>query len=187
MLNTLGQLHPLAVQFPLALLPTGSVFLLFSRLASSGRTRARLRSAASWTLGFGVLSLGPALLTGWAAYQTVAHDAQSHAAMTLHRNWGLATAIAFLVMAFLAWRARKAGWSRVWPFICTLVAGLALLIGTGYRGGELVFRFGLGVRSLPIHDKEQQGPHEPQANSEDWLRLKTIPKPQRHEDIPHKH
>jgi uncharacterized membrane protein len=187
MLPFLGQLHPIAIHFPLALLTTAVVFLLGSRLVHPGRTRDELIAAGYWTFWMGVLSLGPALVTGWAAYRTVAHDAPSHAAMTLHRNWGLATGVAFIGLAVLVWKVRRKAKPLSWVFALSLLGGLALLLETGYRGGELVFRHGLGVRSLPAHDKEGQGPHEHQDAPQERMRLETVPKTPHHDATPHKH
>ena len=187
MLPILGQLHPVVVHFPLALLTSGVVFLLGSRLVHPGRIRDELSTAGYWTFWTGVLSLGPALLTGWTAYRTVVHDAPSHAAMTLHRNWGLATGVVFTGLAFQVWQSRRRAKPSSWFFALALLGGLALLLGTGYRGGELVFRYGLGVKSLPAHDKEGQGPHEHGVAPQDWMHLETVPKPPRHDATPHKH
>jgi hypothetical protein len=107
--------------------------------------------------------------------------------MTLHRNWGLATGVAFIGLVFLVWKARRKAKPLSWLFALALLGGLALLLGTGYRGGELVFRYGLGVRSLPAHDKEGQGPHEHGDPPQDWMHLETVPKPSHHDATPHKH
>jgi len=200
MLEALGHLHPILIHFPLALLISGGLFSLGSRLARQEGIRNAFQVAGAWNFRLGVLSLLPALLTGWAGYQTVAHDAPSHAAMTLHRNWALATGVVFLGLAFLAWRERAKGWPGGWLSGSFLLAGLALLGITGFLGGNLVFRHGLGVQSLPASEGEghahgnEDHPHvkvqermdaTPPAPSE--TPAKTAPKPHSHDGTPHKH
>jgi hypothetical protein len=47
---------------------------------------------ANWSLWSGCLFAIATAIAGWLAYNSVAHDSASHAAMTLHRNWALPTA-----------------------------------------------------------------------------------------------
>jgi len=199
MLEAIGHLHPIVIHFPLALLLSGGLFSLASRLIRHEETRNAFQVAGAWNFRIGVLSLLPALLTGWAAYQTVAHDAPSHAAMTLHRNWALATGVVFLGVA--AWRDRGKDWPSGWLTWIGLVLGLVLLGVTGYLGGNLVYRHGLGVQSLPAsegkahsHDSEGHGHgdaehdrQEPKAPLPDDPAGKTPPKPHPHDGTPHKH
>jgi hypothetical protein len=89
------------------------------------------------------------VIAGWFAYNSVAHDATSHAAMTLHRNWAVPTALLFLVLAISSINlARK----RIMPsfkFLSVSVIAAVLLMVTGWLGAEAVYRYGLGVMSLP--------------------------------------
>jgi len=200
MLEALGRLHPIAIHFPLALLISGGALSLCARLVRREDTQNALQAAAIWNFWIGAMSLGPALLTGWAAYQTVAHDAPSHAAMTLHRNWALATSGVFIVLAAFAWRGRDKRWPSGWLMGSVLLVGLSLLVSTGFRGGELVFRHGLGVQSLPAPEGEGQvhgseghrhGDGQEQDAPKPTLQgdapAKTTPKPPHHDAAPHKH
>ena len=200
MLEAIGRLHPLFIHFPLALLISGGLFSLGSRLIRHEATRNAFQVAGTWNFRLGVLSLLPALLTGWAAYQTVAHDAPSHAAMTLHRNWALATGALFLGLAALAWRERGKGWPSGWLVWSALITSLALLGITGLLGGNLVYRHGLGVQSLPVsegdgHAHGSEGhPHgagqdrkESQPAVPGETPAKTAPKPHPHDGTPHQH
>ncbi len=67
-------------------------------------------------------------------------------AMTDHKNWAFTTATVFLLAAILFFV--KAGWRQSVVGIL-LVASGALVGVTGFKGGELVYRYGLGVMSLP--------------------------------------
>lgn len=200
MLETIGHLHPVFIHFPLALLLSGGLFTIGSRLIRRESIRNAFQIVGAWNFRLGALALVPALLTGWAAYQTVAHDAPSHAAMTIHRNWALATGAVFLGLVLLAWRGRDKGWPGGWLSGFLLLAGLALLGITGFLGGNLVYRHGLGVQALPISESDghahgREGhPHgegqertdaKPLPPSE--MPAKTAPKPHPHDGTPHKH
>jgi len=200
MIEALGHLHPVLIHFPLALLISGGLFSLGSRLIRQDGTRNAFRAVGLWNFRLGALALVPALLTGWAAYQTVAHDAPSHAAMTIHRNWAVATGAVFLGLVLLAWRERDRNWPGGWLSGFLLLAGLALLGITGFLGGNLVYRHGLGVQSLPVSEGEghlhgsEGHPHgeaqertdaKPPPQSE--RPTKTPPKPHPHDGTPHKH
>jgi uncharacterized membrane protein len=60
-------------------------------------------------------------------------------------KWALFTTVALLLLA--VWRgAGSAQNSRPsWLFILLLLAATGALIETGYRGGQNVYRFGVGV------------------------------------------
>lgn len=200
MLEAFGHFHPVFIHFPLGLLLAGGLFSLGSRLVRHEGTRNAFQAAGTWNFRLGTLALVPALLTGWAAYQTVAHDAPSHAAMTLHRNWALATGTVFLGLAALAWRERGKGWPSGWLVGSVLLTGLALLGITGFLGGNLVYRFGLGVQSLPASEGDgpahgsEGHPHGEGPDGKDSkppvpdeTPTNTTPKPHPHDGTPHKH
>ena len=96
----------------------------------------------------GIIVIGT-VLAGLQAYNTVKHDSASHLAMTDHRNWALLTAAAMVLVALWSlWRTYKQK-SIAITFIVVLFIVQGLLLSTAWRGAELVFRYGLGVMSLP--------------------------------------
>ena len=79
-----------------------------------------------------------------------------------HRNWALATAGFFWVLTL--WSARNSRWKHPLKksFITSIVIASVLLMTTGWKGGELVSRYGLGVMSLPQAAEESPGnSHDP--------------------------
>lgn len=95
------------------------------------------------------------VVTGWYAYNTVAHDEPSHLAMTDHRNWALATAGLFLfatVWSILRYRVGKEASALL---LALLLVAITALGGTAWRGGEVVYSYGLGVMSLPNRDEHE--------------------------------
>lgn len=192
MLEFLGHFHPIAVHFPLALLIVGGMFSLSARLVRQGEIRNALQAAGAWNFSLGVLSLVPAVLTGWAAYQTVAHDAPSHAAMTFHRNWALAAFAVCVGVALMAWRKRGRSWPSSWVAWAGLLLGLGLIGVTGFLGGKLVYRYGLGVQSLPLPERDGHphsggGHHGEPMSSEEVTPPHPADSPAKGSSTPHSH
>ncbi|MCF6356007.1 MAG: DUF2231 domain-containing protein [Candidatus Polarisedimenticolaceae bacterium] len=145
-------LHPVFVHFTVALLSVSTglfivLHLLGSRLPEN--LRQQLRTVARWNLWLGAGITVITVAAGFYAYNTVAHDAPSHAAMTDHRNWALATAPLFIGIALWSmvsvWKGKQLGGR----FVVALLIAQILLLSTAWRGGEVVYRYGLGVISLP--------------------------------------
>lgn len=167
-------LHPIFVHFVVGLLFTSAAALAVSAFRpAEARWRTMLQAAGDWMLFLGLLAALGAVIAGFDAYYSVDHDGPSHAAMTTHRNWALATAAVFAGLGAWRWLRRQKRPGAVFG-----LAGLgaaALLTVTAWWGGELVFRYGLGVKSLPAatgegHDHDHgdgdHGPGEAVAGSE---------------------
>ena len=89
------------------------------------------------------------IAAGWYAYYTINHDTPSHLAMTEHRNWAMATFAVFLGIAAWEYYLQRHGKSKGWLFTGLMVIAVSLLMSTAWHGGELVYRYGLGVMSMP--------------------------------------
>jgi uncharacterized membrane protein len=161
--------HPVFVHYTVALLSLSVVlYVVIGFMASPLRDQWLV--VARWCLWFGTGFTLLTVLTGVYAYNTVEHDTPSHLAMTEHRNLALITAAAFLFLGgFSAWRAREGQTPRP-VFVIALVAAGGLLLSTAWHGGELVYRHGLGVMSLPeiggeghAHDHGDDHSHDPDA------------------------
>lgn len=145
-------LHPVFVHFTVALLSVSTGLFILLQLFGSQlpeNLRHQLKTVARWNLWLGAAITVITVAAGFYAYNTVAHDAPSHAAMTDHRNWALATAPLFIGIALWSmmcvWREKQLGGL----FIAALLIAQILLLSTAWRGGEVVYRYGLGVMSLP--------------------------------------
>jgi uncharacterized membrane protein len=112
---------------------------------------------ANWSLWSGCLITVGTVTAGWLAYNSVAHDSASHEAMTLHRNWAIPTAITFLFAGL--WTILLAKKNRRPGFLFLTYSGLAglVLMVTSWLGAEAVFRYGLGVKSLPKVEAGEDG------------------------------
>jgi uncharacterized membrane protein len=191
MIEILPNWHPVFVHFTIALLSMAVVFyLLKAVLPANNEYQTALRTLAKTNLligtGFAVITA----IAGWLAYNSVAHDTPSHLAMTTHRNWALITLAVFIVLALWSlWQKQK---TKIFFLFILLIAG-GLLAITGRLGAEAVYRYGLGVQSIPKSSAE--GHAHQHAEGKGHKKMVTEPisaKPQSevqtsHDKTPHEH
>lgn len=149
MFQILPNWHPIFVHFSVALLTIAAALHLASHFVSKPDLATQWTIVARWNLWIGI---GVTLLTvaaGWYAYYTVDHDTPSHAAMTVHRNWAMVTLALLLGIAAWEYYLYRHAKGKGWLFTGLLIVAAALLMSTAWRGGELVYRYGLGVMALP--------------------------------------
>ena len=150
--------HPILVHFTIALMGTSFVtYLLGLLLTRCQRWQTEAFIVSRWCLWLAALATIATVIAGFHAYFTVAHDTPSHQVMTVHRNWGIATAIVIWLMAICSLikccREKKPGVS----FASGLLVAFILVMITGWYGAELVYRYGLGVKSLPTPSAHGSG------------------------------
>lgn len=163
-------IHPVLVHFAFALSVSASLAYIVSALPLAGRFRDTLRPAADWMLAFGAVAILATVAAGFQAYYSVAHDGPSHAAMTTHRNWAVPTSLFILSLAGWRYATRKTAPRGI--FIALMALGALSLSVTAWWGGNLVFKYGLGVQSLPAvtgdghdHDHGDGGHSAPAASN----------------------
>jgi uncharacterized membrane protein len=139
--------HPIVVHFPLALIVTATLLLLAARLLRQERYAATFATVGTWNLCLGAVAALFAIATGLAAVLHLNVGAAAHQAISLHLRWGIFTTLVLVLLA--VWRgAGCAQESRPsWLFLMLLLAATAALIVTGYRGGQNVYRYGVGVEA----------------------------------------
>ncbi len=149
--------HPLLVHFTIALLLTSAALFVGGVAFARRPLGAAMTLAARWNLVLGVAATFATLATGWQAYNVVRHDEPSHANMVVHMRWAFGAAALFSAGAVVAWldRRRPAGASVL--LLAFLLTGSGALAVTGWLGGENVYRYGLGVLSLPKGEGEPSG------------------------------
>lgn len=152
MIEILPNPHPIFVHFTVGLLLVAVLFHIVVRIDPARASQWLV--VGRWNLWLGVAITAGTLLTGLHAYNTGAHDAASHAAMTDHRNWAAATSLLFLCLAAWSLLRARAGKATGTPFVAALLVASLILGSTAWRGGELVYRYGLGVRSLPAAETD---------------------------------
>lgn len=153
--------HPAFVHFTIALLSISTFFYV----AGIVLKKENLLIVARWNLWVGVIITVGTLLAGLYAYNTVVHDDVSHVAMTDHRNWAFGTASIFVLLALWALMTQR-GAKMVHPlFAVAMVLATGLLFITGYKGGDVVYRYGLGVVSTPGMRSRSLIQHEHDPNA----------------------
>lgn len=138
----------MVVHFPLALVVTAAFVLVAARLLRQERHAATLATVGTWNLCLGALAALFALATGLAAVLDLHVGLAARQALSLHVKWAIFTTLALVLLA--VWRgAGVAQESRPsWVFIVVLMAATAALIMTGYRGGQNVYQYGIGVNQF---------------------------------------
>ena len=146
--------HPIVVHFPLALVSVAAVCFVAARLWRSDAFAANLAVVGTWNLCLGALAAVVALATGLAAVLDLDVGAEVHQAISLHTKWAMFTTLLLVLLA--VWRgAGTAQSSRPsWIFLIVMMAAATALIVTGYRGGENVYRYGVGVKKIAAQPVE---------------------------------
>lgn len=184
MIELIPNWHPVMVHFTVALLALAVILHWLTLLLLPPALRTDWKVVARWLLWLGALFAIATAVTGWLAYNSVEHDDVSHAAMLEHRNWALITLALFVFVAAWSvwnhWRNRQGGATN-WFFSLALMAGMFLLTSTAWHGAELVYRYGLGVMSMPNRAK-------PTAHAdEDTQSTTPALKPSVHDHSTHQH
>lgn len=149
--------HPIFVHFSIALLSIAT--LLFVTAALCSKCRETLQKTAHVNLWLGVVISFGTVAAGLYAANHVAHDGTTHPLMMNHRNWALATVTLFAALA--TWSALR--YRKDKPvglmFVALMVIATGILAITGYKGGELVYRYGTGVLALPKTESQAHSGH----------------------------
>jgi len=152
----LAEWHPMAVHFPLALTVTGALALSVARVAPPERYGATLAVVGTWNLCLGALGALLALGTGLAAVASLEIAPAARAAVGLHVKWAIFTIGGLALLAVWRGAGTDANSRPSRAFLVILWAVTAALIVTAYRGGQNVYRYGVGVAegaALELHPR----------------------------------
>ena len=148
----MGNIHPLFVHYPIALL---SAFLLCEALGALFGCD-RLRTAATWMLYLGTLGAVAAVIAGFLGAEKVAHTAEVHEILERHQYLGLV--VLALAVFLSAWRTLVgASFSCKAQFIH--IAAGAVMVGVmvfgADLGGLMVYKHGVAT----VFTRDAQGGH----------------------------
>ncbi|CAM3699141.1 hypothetical protein VA7868_00282 [Vibrio aerogenes CECT 7868] len=146
MIEIIPNWHPVFVHFTITLITFSGLMQCFIWLKRPD-TNHPVRFTHKFINITGLIAIIVTILSGYHAYSTVGHDAVSHLAMTAHRNWAMLTLLIFAAGAIMSLICRKKLMVPISGIF--LVLACLLVTVTAYKGGELVYRYGLGVLSLP--------------------------------------
>lgn len=131
-------IHPMLIVFPLGLFVTALVFDIIHFITGS---RA-LSEAAFWMIAAGVIGGLLAAVFGLADWLSVGRGTRARRVGMWHGLGNVVVVILFAVSWFL--RRGDPGSPSVAAFVLVLIGG-ALGLVTGWLGGELVERLGVGI------------------------------------------
>ncbi|MFU8854202.1 DUF2231 domain-containing protein [Micromonospora sp. SL1-18] len=132
-------IHPILIVFPLGLLATAVIFDIIY-LATD---RAGFQISAAYTMGIGIIGGLVAGVFGFIDWMGIPSGTRAKRVGAVH---GLGNVVVLALFA-ASWFQRLAAtnWEpRAAALICSFV-GIALAVVTGWLGGELVERLGVGV------------------------------------------
>lgn len=190
MIEIIPNWHPIFVHFTVGVFTTAFGFYVLAYLSSFLRIVPvkivyEFEVVGRWCLWIAALMTFFTVIAGLHAYNTVKHDDISHVAMTNHRNWALPTAGLIMLLAiWSAWRYYKYKILTI-IFMIALFIIQSLLVCTAWRGGELVYRHGLGVISLPHEEGEGHQHHHGQNMKEMPMGNSNMPSMEKHEEYNH--
>jgi uncharacterized membrane protein len=138
-------IHPIVVHFPIALLCASVAFDILARRWPAGG----LRDTSFYTLLAGVMGAALAVVTGGMEEELAERAGAPESVLELHESLGTVTLIVFVALLGLR-LAMQRGWIKdIPPLTLGLgVIGIVLLALTGYWGGELVYVYGIGVKTI---------------------------------------
>jgi uncharacterized membrane protein len=140
--------HPLVVHFPLALIWVATPLLLAARLLRSESRASAAAIVGTWNLCLGALAALFALATGLGAVLDLDVSAAARQAISLHMKWAMFSTLLLVLLATWRGAGTAAGSRPSWIFIIVLLAATVALAVTGYRGGQNVYEFGVGVKRI---------------------------------------
>lgn len=149
MIEIIPNWHPIFVHFTVALISIATFFYCTGFVFHNQKFGQEMLVAGRWCLWFGMLAAIATVTAGFIAYYTIVHDTPSHEAMVIHRNWALLTLSVIVIISFFSIRTylkdkKSSGW-----FLLGILIAFSLVTITAWHGAELVYRYGLGVKSLP--------------------------------------
>lgn len=135
--------HPLTVHFPIALYLLG--VLMTALFLWRGRTEHE--HFAYWSFVLAWLATVAASLVGLVDQNRLAYGDARRDAVNRHITAGVALLVINGLLVYMRFRwpdvATQPG--RRWQYLALMAAGVALLIVTGWLGGELVFSLRVGI------------------------------------------
>jgi uncharacterized membrane protein len=140
--------HPLVVHFPIALIFVATALLLAARLLRSEAMASTAAIVGTWNLCLGALAALFALASGLGAVLNLDVSAAARQAISLHMKWAMFSTLALVLLAIWRGAGTAEGSRPSWIFIIVLLAATAALAVTGYRGGQNVYEFGVGVKRI---------------------------------------
>lgn len=160
MIEVIPNWHPAFVHFPIAFVTASVLLVAAGKMFQVKPWADNCIVFGRWMLWAAAITAFVAATFGWFAYNSVKHDDASHVAMTIHRNWALAALGALVFLGVWAIRSWRSAAEPSYGLLALLLISWFLVIITAWHGGDVVYRHGIGVQSMPspeAHAHEQGG------------------------------
>ena len=148
MVEIIPNWHPVFLHFTIALISVSAICYLVGYCTINNSIGKELLIVGRWCLWLGAIATVATVIAGFIAYYSVAHNASSHEAMTVHRNWALiASSIIMVATAWSLWlhfNNKKASIG----LILTLLVAFSVVSITAWHGAKLVYQYGVGVMTI---------------------------------------
>lgn len=143
--NSLPNIHPLIIHFPIVLFPT---FFIMDIVGSLMKNK-ELRRMASGLLYLGAVSSVFTVIAGFQAASNVPHGLEVHAILEQHKWYGLFVAMLGLILSVWRFRSRLffCKEANVFHLISSALLCAMLTLGADL-GGLMVYKFGIGVEAV---------------------------------------
>ena len=149
-------IHPIAVHFAIGLFLSGVVFEIIGKL----KLNKFLRIAGHWNLILAFFSIGVSVATGLYAESAAPHSGPVHDMLERHESLGFVVLIIIFLMnvynLFLKERLNPKLESLY--FVLAIAGVIAISVGP-YFGGEMVYRYGVGVQEIVTEEEEDSHDH----------------------------
>ena len=148
-------IHPMTIHFTIALFLVAVLFEILGKFMS----KPDLRIVGHWNLLLAFFSAGVSVITGLKAESVVPHSGQVHEMMEKHELLGITVLIIIFLMNVYNLFLKK----RLSPkfeslYFALAIAGVIAISVGSYFGGEMVFRYGVGVQEIVT--EEESGGHD---------------------------
>lgn len=138
------EIHPMLVHFPLALMPTAVVADAVGAMTDN----SALMETGRVLMPLAVASMALTGIAGFAAQDAVRADGEAHDMLVTHRNLNVGLLLASVGLAAVRARQRRPSAG----YLTGGLAGAALMTYSGYLGGKMVYRHGVGVSAADGFD-----------------------------------
>jgi uncharacterized membrane protein len=136
-------LHPMTVHFPIALYLLGILLTLFYLRWS----QTEAEQFAAWSFRLSGLATLVSALVGLIDQNQLAVDDPRWAALNPHITGGVILLVLNGLLIYMRFRWPEVLLSRRWSYLSLMALGVVVLLITAWWGGELVYRWQVGVQS----------------------------------------
>lgn len=141
------EIHPMLVHFPLALMPTA----IAADAVGAMTDNQALMDTGRILMPLAVASMAVTGVAGFAAQEEVRAEGEARDMLLTHRNLNVGLLLMSAGLAVL-----RSGQDRPGPgYLLAGLAGAALMTYSGYLGGKMVYRHGVGVGAVEGYDPER--------------------------------